>query len=209
MENYNRTTLKNLAKEKIKGKVLNLFLAELVVLALTGAANGIPGLGQLVSIAMLVLTIGLSVFYLKFLDNGTMDYMDLFYSFSFKDLNKYLNHLATMLVKMLLIFLWSLLFIIPGIVKAIAYSQAEYIKAENPDMDIMGTLKESERLMKGHKMEYFVLCLSFIGWWFLVVITFFLAGIYVMPYYSTTKALFYRNLVPKIKIEAVDGSAVL
>jgi uncharacterized membrane protein len=209
MENYNRTTLKNLAKEKIKGKVLNLFLAELVVLALTGAANGIPGLGQLVSIAMLVLTIGLSVFYLKFLDNGTMDYMDLFYSFSFKDLNKYLNHLATMLVKMLLIFLWSLLFIIPGIVKAIAYSQAEYIKAENPDIDIMDTLKESERLMKGHKMEYFVLCLSFIGWWFLVVITFFLAGIYVMPYYSTTKALFYRNLVPKIKIEAVDGSAVL
>jgi uncharacterized membrane protein len=114
-----------------------------------------------------------------------------------------------MLVKMLLIFLWSLLFIIPGIVKAIAYSQAEYIKAENPDIDIMDTLKESERLMKGHKMEYFVLCLSFIGWWFLVVITFFLAGIYVMPYYSTTKALFYRNLVPKIKIEAVDGSAVL
>lgn len=209
MEKFDRIVTKNLAKQKIKGKVINLFLADLIVLALTGAANGIPGLGQLISIAMLVLNIGLGAFYLKFIETDATDYMDIFFSFSFKDLNKYLNHLATMLARMLLVFLWTLLFIIPGIIKAIAYSQTEYIKAENPDMDIMDTLKESERLMNGHKMEYFVLCLSFIGWFLLIGLTFGLAGIYVLPYFSTTKALFYRNLVPKIKIEAVDGGEVL
>lgn len=209
MENFDRAGLKNLAKQKLKGKVINLFLADLIVIALTGAANGIPGFGQLVSIVMLVLSIGLSVFYLKFLETGETDYMHIFFSFTFKDLNKYLNHLATMLVRILLIFLWSLLLVIPGIIKAMAYSQVDYIKAENPDMDIMETLRESERLMKGHKMEYFVLCLSFFGWFLLVGITFGLAGIYVMPYFSTTRALYYRNLVPKIEIASVDGSAVL
>lgn len=209
MEKFDRVGIKNLAKQKIKGKVINLFLADLIVIALSGASNAAVGFGQLVSVIMLVLNIGLSVFYLRFLDSGTTDYMDVFFSFTFKDLNKYLNHLATMLVRILFVFLWSLLLIVPGIIKAIAYSQVEYIKAENPDMDIMETLRESERLMNGHKMEYFVLCLSFIGWFLLVGITCGLAGIYVMPYFSMTRALYYRNLVPKVEISAVDGSPVL
>ncbi|MDD4316555.1 MAG: DUF975 family protein, partial [Clostridia bacterium] len=173
-----------------------------IVLALSGAVNGIPGFGQILSRAMLVLEIGLSVFYLKFINNEKTDYMDVFFSFTFKDLNKYLNHLGTMLARMLLIVLWMLLFIIPGIIKAIAYSQVTYIKAENPDMDIMECLKESQRLMDGHKMEYFVMQLSFIGWFLLICITFGLAAIYVLPYHATTMALYYRALTPQIEIIA-------
>lgn len=202
MNNFDRAGMKTLAKQKIKGQVINLFLANLIVLALSGAVNGIPGFGQILSLAMLVLEIGLSVFYLKFINNEKTDYMDVFFSFTFKDLNKYLNHLGTMLARMLLIVLWMLLFIIPGIIKAIAYSQVTYIKAENPDMDIMECLKESQRLMDGHKMEYFVMQLSFIGWFLLICITFGLAAIYVLPYHATTMALYYRALTPQIEIIA-------
>ncbi len=193
---FDRVKTKETAKSKIKNNIFNLFVANLIVLVIMGPINGIPGFGQIIAILLSVVQIGLSVFYLNYLDKKQIDYVDIFYSFKVKDINTYLIHLGTILVKYLLIFLWMLLFIIPGIIKAIAYSQVNYIRAENPDLDIMGCLKESEEMMYGHKMEYFLLQLSFIGWFFLVVITFGILSIYVMPYYSMVMAMYYRNLRP-------------
>ena len=68
------------------------------------------------------------------------------------------------LLKTLIVFLWSLLFIVPGIIKLIAYSQASYIQLENPDKKTLDCLKESEKMMYGRKAEYFSYKLSFIGW---------------------------------------------
>ena len=61
-------------------------------------------------------------------------------------------------------FLWSLLFFIPGIVKAYSYSMALYVLAENPGKSARECIKESMEMTNGHKMELFVLDLSFIGW---------------------------------------------
>ncbi|MFW6312130.1 MAG: DUF975 family protein [Nanoarchaeota archaeon] len=191
---FDRALLKENAKEKIKGKIFNLLVANIIVMLLTGSVNTLPGLEQVVSIALLVMNIGLSFFYLNFLDKGEMNYMDLFYSFNFKDLNIYFNHLGTILVKYLLVFLWTLLLIVPGIIKSIAYSQINYIRADKSDLEIMQCLRESEELMYGHKMEYFVLQLSFIGWYLLCGITLGLACIYVLPYHSTVMAMYYRYL---------------
>lgn len=91
-------------------------------------------------------------------------------------------------------FLWSLLFIIPGIVKAIAYSQAFYLKLENPELSASEALALSEKLTRGYKADMLVLYLSFIGWYLLGIITFGLAFLYVYPYINTTAAHLYLYL---------------
>lgn len=96
----------------------------------------------------------------------------------------------------ILIFLWSLLFIIPGIIKEISYSMSYYIAIDNPNLSPMDTITESQKIMDGHKMDYFILMLSFIPWILLVGITFGIAAIYVIPYIETTTANFY-NIVKR------------
>lgn len=91
-------------------------------------------------------------------------------------------------------FLWTMLLIIPGIVKYLSYSMAFYILAENPQMTAREALNESKRLMDGHKMDYFILMLSFIWWYFLAGVTFGIAYIYVCPYVYATNANFYREI---------------
>ena len=97
-------------------------------------------------------------------------------------------------LKILKIFLWSLLFLIPGIIKFFAYSQAFYIKAENPELSASEALVLSEKMTDGYKMDIFVLYLSFIGWDLLCGITLGLAGLYVAPYFHMTMTQLYLYL---------------
>ena len=94
----------------------------------------------------------------------------------------------------LFIFLWSLLLVIPGIVKSLAYAQMPYILMDHPEMGWKEALKESQRMMDGHKGELFVLGLSFIPWLLLVCVTFGIAMLYVGPYMQVTYTNFYRTL---------------
>src|SRR5690625_1309220 len=103
------------------------------------------------------------------------------------------------ITKYFFIFLWTLLFIIPGIVKAIAYSQAEFIYKDTVDRtgeqpSPRECLKESQRLMKGHKMDLFVLDLSFIGWHILALFTFGILYIWLLPYLTFSQVVFYENI---------------
>lgn len=93
------------------------------------------------------------------------------------------------LVEGLLIFLWSLLFIIPGFVAAYRYRLAIYLLIDHPRWGVMDCIRESKRLMSGRKGELFVLDLSFIGWNILTMIPF--VSIYVAPYTGTTYAGYY------------------
>ena len=94
----------------------------------------------------------------------------------------------------LYLFLWSLLFIIPGIVKSYAYSMTYYIMQEKPKMGINEAITESREMMKGHKLQLFLLDLSFTGWMLLSVITLGLALFYAWPYYQTARAEFYKQI---------------
>jgi uncharacterized membrane protein len=91
-------------------------------------------------------------------------------------------------------FLLSLLLFIPGIIKAIAYSMAPYILAENPGMTAREALRESTRITNGHKFELFVLQLSFIGWILLVPVTFGLIAIWLVPYMNAAAANAYLEI---------------
>ena len=93
-------------------------------------------------------------------------------------------------------FLWSLLFIIPGIIKAYSYSMSLYILAENKGKPALECINESMAMTEGHKMDLFVLGLSFIGWGLLCAITFGIAGIWVAPYMEATFANAYNSLKP-------------
>ena len=94
-------------------------------------------------------------------------------------------------------FLWTLLLIVPGIIKYISYSMSYYILAENPEITALEALNKSKRLMDGHKMDYFILMLSFFWWYLLAALTFGIAYIYVSPYVSAAQANFYLDIKPK------------
>lgn len=110
--------------------------------------------------------------------------------------SNYGNVILAQLLMSVLIFLWSLLLIVPGIIKAYAYSMTPYILADNPNMKAYEAMKYSEKIMMGHKARLFTLMLSFIGWFILSALT---CGIlyvfYVGPYYKTAMAEFYRSIV--------------
>lgn len=109
--------------------------------------------------------------------------------------HSYKNHVKIMFFKDLYTFLWTLLFIVPGIVKAYEYRMMPYILSENPDMSMDEVFARSKEMMYGQKWNVFVLDLSFVGWNFLSLCTCFLLSIfYVAPYKNLTDAELYNTL---------------
>lgn len=101
--------------------------------------------------------------------------------------------------------LWSLLFIVPGIIKGYSYSLAMFIKSENPNIPASKAIDLSKRMTDGRKMDLFVLDLSFWGWFILSGLTLNILGIlYVYPYYYAAKAFAYEE----IKEEALANQKV-
>lgn len=94
----------------------------------------------------------------------------------------------------LFVFLWSLLFIIPGFVKAYAYSMAPYIKYDHPEYGWKRCLDESKAMMKGYKWKLFCLDLSFIGWNIVGMLCFIVGMYWVLPYTKAAQVCFYEEL---------------
>jgi len=188
----NRAALKQHAKDSIRGNIGILFVIYLIVAAISGLLNLVPYVGALVSAVVIGPAFGLAIvkIYLHLTEAGVKPQInDLFTEF-----NNFWSAFKVSFLTGLFTFLWSLLLIIPGIVKAYAYSQAMYILAENPEIGAREALKRSEEMMQGHKMDLFVLNLSFIGWYLLGAITFGIAYIWVIPYVQATMANFYNEL---------------
>lgn len=90
--------------------------------------------------------------------------------------------------------LWSLLFVVPGIVKMYAYSQAYYIKADHPEYDWRTCISASKEMMRGHKGELFVLDLSFLGWYIVGALCLGFGTLWVYPYHFAARTVFYDKL---------------
>ena len=109
--------------------------------------------------------------------------------------HSYMNIVKTLFFRDLYTFLWSLLFIIPGIIKAYEYQMIPYLLAEHPDMPKDQAFAMSRQMMKGQKWRAFVLDLSFLGWSILSLFTLGILGLfYVNPYKYSTKAALYETL---------------
>ncbi len=99
------------------------------------------------------------------------------------------------IAQIVLIILWSFLFVIPGIIKGISYSQAFYLLKDHPEYTIFEALAESRRRMHGYKWRYFMLNLSFIGWGIVVSFTLGIGSLWLSPYLFTTQGVFYDKYI--------------
>jgi|LSQX01.2.fsa_nt_gb uncharacterized membrane protein len=106
----------------------------------------------------------------------------------------YANIVKAMIWRAFFIFLWTLLFIIPGIIKSYAYRMVPYILADNPNISYQRAIELSEQMTRGHKFDIFILDLSFIGWYFLGAIAFGVGILFVIPYQNSTNAELYLVL---------------
>ena len=113
----------------------------------------------------------------------------------FSGFKNYASALALYLINSIFIALWSLLLIVPGIIKAISYSMSYYILIDNPNMGANEARKQSMAMMEGHKWRYFCLMFSFIGWIILCVLTLGILTFWVTPYIQTAQSEFYHSLL--------------
>ena len=155
-----------------------------------------------------VLIVGINKVYVNARKNLQVDIGDLFAPFK-----TYLPVVKTMFFHYLYIFLWSLLFIIPGIVKSYSYFMVPYILTENPNIETKRAFEISKTTMNGEKGNCFVLSLSFIGWYLLGVICCCIGIYFVQPYFEASKAEFYayvknKALTTGIATPADFGEAV-
>jgi len=132
---------------------------------------------------------GFISYFLKLSRNEETDYRELF-----SKTNLAIEYFILSFLIAIFTFLWALLFIIPGIIAAIRYSQALFIKVDNPDLGAMECINKSKELMKNHKMDYFLLMLSFLGWMILGIFTFGILYLWLIPYYYTTICNFYNKI---------------
>ncbi len=185
-----RAELKGLAKEQIRGKIGVLFVITLIVGLLSGLCSAIP-VGSIVSLIVVTpaLSISLIRVYLGLAKGVKPAVSDTFAGF-----DDFFTGFKVTALTGIFTFLWSLLFVIPGIIKSFAYSQAMYIVAENPGISSTEAIKKSEKMMEGHKMDYFVLVLSFYGWMLLGALTCGLLYIWLLPYMTMTMTNFYNNV---------------
>lgn len=136
-----------------------------------------------------VLQLGYARFLLKQHDGKDTEFSDLFSQF-----DNFGTGFAQFFLRNLYVALWSILLIIPGIVKSYSYSMAPFILAEHPDITASRAIELSMQMMEGHKMDLFILDLSFIGWSFLAAMTANLGYLALNPYTNAARAAFYRQL---------------
>ena len=220
---WNRVELKTNAKEILKAKYWKAVLVAFIASALTGASSytsaggsnndeigdlftsfspqliiailGIIVFSALIGIAISIflenpLLIGCYKFFINCKKDGE-NLNDIVMTFK----NGYMNVVLTEFLRGLFTFLWSLLFVIPGIIKGYEYMLIPYLLADNPQMDREEAFAKSKEMMDGNKWKAFVLDLSFFGWGLLSACTCGLLYIfYVGPYIHLTKAELYHAL---------------
>lgn len=123
----------------------------------------------------------------------------------FSSLRCFARILLLVILENIFLTLWSLLLLVPGIIKWYAYSMDYFVRLENPEFSTLETITESRRLMDGNKFRLFKLQCRFAGWFLLCCVTCGIATLWVAPYYYTAKAHFYEE----IKAEKDEEDAAL
>ena len=197
---YNRQQVKAAAKESLNknfGVVLGtLFVAGIIVAIASYVAGASIIIGG-------VIATGVAIVMLNVVRGNAVKFTDMF-----KGFNNFGPTCLAGILTSLYTFLWSLLFVIPGIVKSYSYSMTYYILADHPEMSANDAITASRYMMNGHKADLFVLQLSFIGWYFLSIITFGLAMFYAAPYMAVANAKFYDAIKGDYVIETPAEASV-
>ena len=190
-----RKEIKERAKELLKRNIFSTeWLFVLVGLLLVGLIMSVTSSFVIGLIFIGVFAIGSTRFVLDFVrrQDEQPNIMKVFSGFTDNHLG---DNIILGILMWLYIFLWSLLFIIPGIIKSYSYAMAYYIKLDHPEMEANQCITESRKLMKGHKWQLFVFDLSFIGWYIVGMLCLGVGTLWVDAYKATARAEFYRSLI--------------
>lgn len=160
--------------------------------SLSRRMNGTSGLMTLVNILLIMpLSVGYANAMRKLLVNRDVELVPTAFHIAFEN---YWHKVWTMLWMSILIGLWSLLLLIPGIIKAFSYAMTPYIIEEYPELSSTEAIHRSRMMMRGHKFDLFWLELSFIGWGFLCLLTAGIGFFWLIPYMETSIAAFYEEV---------------
>lgn len=207
---WTRSELKEKAKTIVHGNywtIVGILVLFSVIESVFTAFSAIPIVGSVLAVAVSIFaTLPITVSEVRFAlnnRNGSGSINDITYAFK----NSYMNQVCVMFMMSLFVCLWTLLLVIPGIIKQYEYRMVPYIIAENPEMGYKDALAKSKQMMDGQKMNAFLLDLSFIGWWLLSGITFGIVAIFwVIPYTTQTNAELYAALSAN---DVVDSNATV
>ena len=193
-ENFRPTVLRNQAYEALRGKWTPAVVTSLVFCILLGVAVSLSRVNALLYlIAYLggasIVAIGMLYACWDLFTKGTLPEAGAL----FAPFKQYARTVGAVLLVFVYTLLWTLLLVIPGIIKAYSYSMTFYILRENPEMTAGDAITASQKMMDGHKMDLFLLSLSFIGWAILASITFGIGYLWLIPYIYTAYAAFYET----------------
>lgn len=192
---------KSTAKENLAGK-WGMVIAALIIMAVaqgaastlsTSVAKAAPFIGffmSFLSVLVMPITIGYNRIHMDISEGKETELDRMFMGFRN---GKYVNNFLTLFVMSVFLMFWTFVFIIPGIVKSFSYSMTSFILAD-PDYDgiePLDAITKSREMMDGHKMDLFILVLTFIGWFILCMFTFGILLLYVAPYVQQTITEFY------------------
>ena len=166
------------------------FTMGLGALVILGLASSVGIIGFLISIFVgNPASVGLCNYFIKNTDSKP-SFKDAFSGFKVR----YGRNVGTLLLVGIKVVLWSLLFIIPGIIKTYEYAIIPYILADDPEISSKGAFIEARLMMRGNKWRLFKLNLSFIGWGVLCVLTLGIGTFFLIPYVAAANAEFYVEL---------------
>lgn len=201
---------KNEALSRINGNWSPLIIATIIyilVIVVIGGGSSLPSLINSTSVAVGLGSTGatflLSIFIVYPLQLGFANAIRVFYESNNLDvtnnmvqfsITNYLHKVLGMFFMGLKVCLWTLLLFIPGIVMSFAYAMTPYILEENPELSAWEASTRSREMMKGHKFDLFYLYLSFIGWFFLCILTAGIGFIWLSPYFKSAEVAFYEDL---------------
>lgn len=201
----NRAELKENARNSLKDRYKDAIIMMIIMWVISFVAGFIVGIlgvalgfgedaidliSQIVGLVISgFLTFGYTSYFLKVSRNENATYQELF-----SKTKMFVPYILISLLTGLFVLLWSFLFIIPGIIASIGYSMVLFVALDNPELSASEVLTKSKEMMNGHKMDYFVLQLSFLGWAILGIFTFGILYLWLIPYMEVTNANFYNRL---------------
>jgi uncharacterized membrane protein len=187
---FNRIGYKEKAKRDLKGNWGMAAIMTLIMVLISSITVPIPIVNIILALFIVpALVLGFTMAFLRLARGQQFDLNTLFDGFKYI-MKAFGLHFLTGLF----IFLWSLLFIIPGIVAALRYSMAFHILADNPDIGVMEAIEKSKMMTQGYKLDIFIMYLSFMGWAILSAFTLGIGVLWLAPYISTSFANVYLAL---------------
>ena len=201
---------KDLALQSLEGKwgksaiavLITFFIFDGVGMAPSFLFMDDPVIGSItqfvLTLALIPLSWGLIVFFLRLIREEDIAFERLFDGFS-----QYVRIFTAELLKTIYVILWTLLLIIPGFIKRYSYSMTEFILKDHPELNAEQAICMSMRMMQGHKMQLFLLDLSLIGWLLLSLLTLGIGLLFWFPYKYSAHAHFYEDL-KELDAEIID-----